>query len=426
MFKVQSFNYFRDAELERAAINLAKEGFLGNIFSDVSGKSAHVAPLYPALLSMIYYIFGDTVAGQVVKQLLAATVTVISIGFLPIIAQKARLSPLSGILAGFCMALLPLNLWLETTGGWEQPYTALCLLCLLWIFCTLQETRWHSQKMVIIAGIFLGLTALLSPSLIPTAALMFITELIAQKGRRKHIFLSGILIVFLSLIIITPWMLRNYYVLGGFIPIRSNFGLELAVGNNPKAMAKDFPSAGSIREILFSIHPYSNSEECRKLIQLGEKAYMQQKQQEALKWIKENPRSFIKLTLKRFWFFWFPSENMWISAGVFNNLKSLILCIISIGAFCGLYRLELIKHPNSRLFIAAVFGTSILYMITHISVRYRYPILGLSVILSVDFLIAVYYKIKQKSDRENISLSSYKDSEADSISGDNGGLTELS
>ena len=47
----QTYMDLRAAEMERAAICLADHGELGNAYSDDSGPTAHVSPLYPAFLA---------------------------------------------------------------------------------------------------------------------------------------------------------------------------------------------------------------------------------------------------------------------------------------------------------------------------------------------------------------------------------------
>ena len=41
-------------------------------------------------------------------------------------------------------------------------------------------------------------------------------------------------------LIIAPWTIRNYAVLGGFVPVKSQFGFTLWVGNNPYATGTTF------------------------------------------------------------------------------------------------------------------------------------------------------------------------------------------
>ena len=38
---------------------------------------------------------------------------------------------------------------------------------------------------------------------------------------------------------LVPWTIRNYRVFGKFIVLRSNFGLELWLGNNPERYGHD-------------------------------------------------------------------------------------------------------------------------------------------------------------------------------------------
>jgi hypothetical protein len=49
-------------EMERAAVNLAKEGEIANIYGLDSGVSAHVAPLYPGFLAVIDRLGGFDMA----------------------------------------------------------------------------------------------------------------------------------------------------------------------------------------------------------------------------------------------------------------------------------------------------------------------------------------------------------------------------
>src|SRR5262249_13414177 len=150
------------AELERGAATLAREGALGNVFSDHSGKSAHVAPLYPAFLAVVYATFGsDTPAGRLVQELFALLATSVGIALLPLVARRAGLGVAAGAAAGVLLALLPFNLWVETSGSWEQPYAALALAGLFLAFVALHDDGWQSRRRVVGAGLLLGVTALL-------------------------------------------------------------------------------------------------------------------------------------------------------------------------------------------------------------------------------------------------------------------------
>jgi hypothetical protein len=375
-------------EMHRAASSLANQGYIGDIFVGSPGKSAHVAPLYPALLGIIYYIFGsETVTGRIAQEIVVSAVTSITIGLLPLITKKARLPMAYGWITGVFMAVVPLNMWTETSGSWEQPYSALVLIMLLWMFCKLHDEDWSRRQTVLLTGLLIAFAALLSPALVPAAVLMFIGEWVIQQGRRKEVALSGLLMFGISLVLVIPWGVRNYYALGGFIPIRSNFGLELAIGNNPQATGKTFITyADDPNSPAYNMHPNSSPKERNRLAQIGERAYMKEKQQMAVQWMKDNPGKAFKLTLTRFRLFWFPTKDAWPRSSAKSLYKSLIFSLIGLWMFGELFELLLFRHPTRWLLAAAVIGPSLIYMVTHADPRYRYPVFGLSTLLACSFL----------------------------------------
>jgi hypothetical protein len=115
-------------------------------------------------------------------------------------------------------------------------------------------------------------------------------------------YASRLVFAFLiAILMVSPWTVRNYYALGGFIPIRSNFGLELWIGNNPEATGHTHITPNpDIPDSPFSrLHPYLSPNEQTRLARLGELNYMKEKQKLTLDWIQHNPNRFLILTLKR-------------------------------------------------------------------------------------------------------------------------------
>ena len=84
--------------------------------------------------------------------------------------------------------------------------------------------------------------------------------------------------------------MRNYVVFGKFVLLRSNFGLELYLGNNEQAL-----DSSSWR-----LHPSDNDVEKEKFRHLGEIAYMAEKQREALHFIVTHPRHAVRFNFHRF------------------------------------------------------------------------------------------------------------------------------
>jgi len=241
-----------------------------------------------------------------------------------------------------------------------------------------------------LCGGLLGLTALLSPALLPAGALMVGSEFAAQRLDRRRVFLGSLLIGVVATLVISPWILRNYRALGGFVPLRSNFGLELAIGNNPLADGKTFSSHNKEEQRpLNALHPFSNPAERARLVSVGELAYMREKQRDALRYMSEHPAETMRLTLARTRHYWFPKSDMWSPRTTARHLKSLIYGLVGAGALLNLVYLAATKHDRTWLFAAALIGPSLVYLMTHIHPRYCYPTFGICTLLAFDLLESV-------------------------------------
>ena len=379
----QSYLDMGSAELELSAVSLAKEGTISNIYSADSGKSAHVSPLYPFFLSGLYRIFGsDTVAGRIFQELCAILATTVGFVLLPWVARRGKLSELAGWAAAFVLAILPVNLWIETSGSWEQPYSAIIVMVLIVVFCRLHDEQWSSWTTVIKGGVILGIISLLSPNVLPAGLLMILFELITQRGKKRHVVFSSLTMLAIAALIMAPWILRNFITFGEFIPFRSNLGLELAIGNNSAANGKTFttsfddPQSPSSR-----IHPFVCKEEAQRLNKMGELAYMREKQSKALRWMKENPIKTFELTLRRVCLYWVPPAELWPASSRATRFKAAIFSFFGFCTMISLAWLIVIRNDRRWLLASAVFGPSLIYMITHVDPRYRYPVFGLTTLL---------------------------------------------
>jgi len=126
-------------------------------------------------------------------------------------------------------------------------------------------------------------------------------------------------------------------------------------------------------------HPSIKKGEFLSYARLGEVAYIDQCFDEAMGLIKENPGKFLRLTLARIYQFWFSdlaAKNEWtgnleVSFSV-SRLKKLCFLLplpfMAAGLFLGLKR----KIEVSSI-IAFLILIPMVYYITHVTQRYRYP-----------------------------------------------------
>src|SRR5262249_43501471 len=149
-----------------------------------------------------------------------------------------------GALAGLLLALSPLNLGNESLGKWEANWSALALVGLVWVFASLHDRQWRSWPLTLLAGALVGLAALLSPVLLPAVALMLAAEVWLQGDGRLRAAAGGAVVLLVAAAAVAPWVWRNHVVLGAVVPLRSNFGLELHLGNHPGASGRTGGHAG--------------------------------------------------------------------------------------------------------------------------------------------------------------------------------------
>jgi hypothetical protein len=267
----------------------------------------------------------------------------------------------------------------------------LAFLGLIWRLADLRQRGWTGGTAWVRTGVLLGLIALLAPNFLLIPVLFFAAELARRGAERRRIIRCGVVVAAISLLLVAPWIVRNYRVLGGFVPLRSNFGLELAVGNRPGADGHTY-TAG-----MESMHPYLSAAERSDLIEQGELAYMRGKQRHALSWIHDHPRQFLWLTLRRARLFWVGTGEAWLNFDSADLQFRIEIYIALASVFLvELLRLLRTNPPVAHLLICAVLGAGLPYLVTHVERRYRLPLTGLYALLSFNLGVALLSGLRGK------------------------------
>jgi hypothetical protein len=345
-------------EMELVARSLALHGSFADPYLHPSGPTAHVAPGVPALLAAVYLLFGIGFWGQTVTRALAALAASIQYALLPRVASALRIPRRFGITAGLLAALIPYKSFAETTESpWEQAYVALALI-LLFLHT---EKQWShpldSVRAAIVRGVYWGVATLISPliGVVFVAVLGYEAVVWRRTGR-----VATALAVFVLLQV--PWTVRNWIELRGFVPSRSNFGIEFSVSNGPTshALTEDNVSAG----VLAHVHPSHDENEWRRLRELGEVAYNRERLRATLAGVERNPARFGRLTFDRVWMFWLLPSRRWRT-----TLATTVVFLIGVW---GLWRMPRSHGKTLIWLILAVYP--LVYYLIEIDRRYRYPI----------------------------------------------------
>lgn len=374
IFARKSYLDIEHTEIVRVATSLATHGRFADAFGPQTGSTAHVAPLYPLLLSLIFRIFGTGAAGEIAQEIFSSLIASLTYAGLPLLSSAAGFGPLLGGLAGIVGGILPVNFWSETKGSFEAALAGLFLMALCCAMCR----PWHSQSFsvasAVTVGLISGLALLASPSIAPVLASMLVLGFVlVDKSVAKQYRHFALIVAFCTVLCLSPWAIRNYFALGGATWSRSGLGLELFISNNDVAAANWYDNMDS--GWFQKSHPFFSRAERSKRQNLGELAYNQAKMKDATEWIVAHPKHFSSLCLQRFYYFWFPRMQL--------PIQRVLMALFTVGGFLGLVRMFREHSRSAWIFLAVLISYPLVYYLVESFARYRSPIDWLLVLLSV-------------------------------------------
>ena len=202
-----------------------------------------------------------------------------------------------------------------------------------------------------------------------------ISPLARQRGKRvkdnrvrTRIELPSIALV-VAMLCCVPWTIRNYEAFHRFVPFRSVLGLQLWLGNNPNAQ----------ETWMGQLHPIFDSAERARYIKLGEIDYMQQKQGEAIEYMRSHPQREAVLIWSRIVATWsggtphpvadfIHTPSLWFRGVLLFNL------LMALGAAAGIFTLYKRRSEYTFPVAAAPIVIPWAYYLTLAYPRYRLPV----------------------------------------------------
>ena len=337
--------------------------------------TAWLAPVYPWLVSLGALMFHLRdhplgIFGQVLNIIFSGLTCY------PIYHLAKRIFGASiGLASAWLWALLPTAILMPFQWAWDQSLSAL-LLCLLLCF-TYYLRESSAPKHWAAYGLLWGIAALTNPTL--CAVLPFLAAWLWAE-RTKRVLPSGIVLARAGLffvLVLTPWTLRNYFEMGGFFFVKSNFGVEFWLGNNPQVKDTFTPM----------LHPIFNYREFALLSVNTEPNYNRIKKREAMEFIRANPRTFVRLCYNRVVDNWTGKYDLlrdtYIQPLGAIRIYTWYNAALSVLAFAGLVAALWRKARESLPLAFCLIFFPIPYYITHTSLRYRHPIDPVMTILAV-------------------------------------------
>jgi hypothetical protein len=360
----------RGFEAIEIARNLAAHGAFANPFAALpTGPSALCPPLFPAFIALILRLLGFSG----VSALVVATCSIVMHGLhaalLPYISEDFFDDRRPGICAAVISIVFPIFYFFPQ---FEIMYVAVGLMA----FCLASRrfARVADGRRGLGCGVLLGLLALLNPAAVCVAVIWLVFVVWVDSSKTRWSFPLGIVLG--AALALTPWTIRNYVTFHELIPIRDNLGLELYIANHD--LAKPSFLLNSQNQVLN--HPNLSIKEALAVREMGEAQYSHNRGALAMAWIASHRGQFLKLSATRARMFWFSEPldsplHRWSVAGT-SILSFLALLLLAI------------RRQRIAIFFAVVWLVyPLLYYCVQHDVRYRVPILWLT-LLGAGYLLS--------------------------------------
>jgi 4-amino-4-deoxy-L-arabinose transferase-like glycosyltransferase len=353
-------------ETGNIAFSLAQRHGFSSPWWQESGPTAWLTPLYPWMVSVVYRIFGihtpHAFYAVVLLNIIFSAATCVPIYFI----GKRIASEGVGGGAAWLWAIFPNAILIPYEWVWDTSLSALMMALILWATLELADSqRLHDWLWY---GALWGLALMINPSL--GSLLPVLLMWAAYRAWRTHDLklTRPLFALAVAVLCCVPWTVRNYVTFHKFIPLRSNFPLELWLGNNDNfdENSQIVPPADPDRE------------EIRKYIRMGETTYMEEKWRSAAEFIRTHPRLEAQLWGRRFVATWTGAEQ---PVEAFQNAESnlfrfvlVVNFLVAVGAVIGIAMLLWRRSTYAFPMTVIPLIYPLVYYATHTSLRYRHPI----------------------------------------------------
>ena len=340
-------------------------------------------PGYPYFLAVLVHEFDDYHRAAAIANLLLT-----SLAALLIFKLSRLLTSIAwvAVVAPVLYMLHPGVIVAELRTGVEVPFTFLALIFLILLRYAVFSNSWAAY---VKAGIALGVTAY-----VRSTALLFPTFLIAygllcHRDWRSVLLYAwrAALVLACALLVLSPWIVRNYMLVGKFVPTASVQGVAMQAGNylcvhadgKKEFVDLDFEAAEARKKLateqgyrfqgdyyqLF----YDPHDEVKFNSFLGAQVVQQYIQ---------SPATFVKCASENVFNFWFQGKNR--STTMANiAIQSFYLVLALAGIFLGFREMN---KPTLWLLLLFVVYTMGVYVPIHAQARYSIPIMPILSILA--------------------------------------------
>lgn len=344
-------------------------------------------PLYPLFLAGIYYLFGHNIFAVWVIQCILGVLLAAAIYLISKIVFNEKTALLSALTFIFYQ---PYVFHLFYGGPFflysENLFVPLIGLHLFFFIKSLQDKE-SDVRSSFLAGVFLGLATLTRSIIAVFPFFVFLILYCNGTFRLPAVLRKSLPLLIPFVLIISPWLVRNYLVHHKPFILTTEGGFALLASNNPYAKGDGLTSL----DVLFT--PEENRLISKMTEVEREKAY----QNQAMRYILKNLNLMPKLLLKKMLCFWNVFSTDYFADGSkitrYNIMYSLVLMFSILGFFMPSGQRLNIGRFVLVLLCIYFSGVSLIFMGEP---RMRYPLEPFLIIFANHGVASVYNDSRSK------------------------------
>jgi hypothetical protein len=246
---------------------------------------------WPGLLGVLFRVFGPyAIVGKLANLVFAALTFLLTAA----LARRFLGDRLVARIAVLLLAVYP-NQIAYIPALATEPFYEFLLLLAVWLLSK-ERLGWG-----LLAGLVFGVASLTKAQTPPLPVILLCGVWLLSKPRPGIAALVPRLaaVVGAMILVVVPWTIRNYEAFGAFVPISTNGGPTLLIGNNPDATGTDQEDVPMIEAL---------DHGPRGQVANDKLAYA-----EAVHWIESHPLGFLELLPHKLWHMWAPDgEGEWL------------------------------------------------------------------------------------------------------------------
>ena len=375
-FMLDGFRSPETFEYENLARSmLAGKGFVYKHLDVVYYSFA--APLYSWMCAAVYAAGGTVGTVLLLQMMLSASQAVLVARMAEELFQTTR----AGMVAGFLVAVHPGLIVYASSKLHPLTVDAVVFSLALWLFWRLNATP--SWTRAVVAGLVVGIGALTRSTVVvflPIGALWSLWT----HGRERWLTLVSRWVVagLCAAMVIMPWSVRNTLIHGKFVWMLTTDSEVFWRGNNPAATGHSYVNGYSIE--LDTLTPNKRHDLLHQRNELTQAHWFLA---EAIDFIRSNPTTFVRLTIMKFYrFWWFSSQSgllyrhNWLVA--YRAFYVLVLVLGALGIWSLVRQRDVRALAQVALLVLFLLALSALQSLYYVEVRHRWAVEPLLLVLA--------------------------------------------